>query len=377
MSNKNNNIIKKLVTEFNTLHSEYQTKLSLYVSTKESYLQELQKVNKIDKCKSDFMKGAGNGNNINISQECYNQIWKEEMCTTPTPKVDPKKSLKELAEYVFSISTSNTAADKKLCYGNVQSPNINTATKYYINRNEKNFSIQNNSTWVPASVSDNSKVYTHQVNDANRCLQMCAIGAPGQQCTGATYDTSNATKTCSLVIAPGKLVATRDTNKTAIYSKLFFDYSIQLQSLNDELLAIMTSLESKREEIQSNLDLVNIDLLNIEGPLRSDYATLIDEKQKLSDMINKYNDIEASYKEEKQSANDEIKHLRLWSIVAIILILFIIKHFFGFDSPSINVVFWITIFIVLGLSLNTPSGFAAMGILFLVFLILTINRINS
>lgn len=374
MSNPNDQIVQKLITEFNALQSEYQTKLTSYESTKENYFNQLQKVNQVDYCKPVFIGGGMNGNNNNVSQECYNQIWKEEKCTTPTPKVDPSKTLLQLVQDVFSTSTSNNASNKILCYGDANVTNINTATKYYLNRNEKNFTSQNNSTWVPVSDSDKTKVYTHSVNDAKRCLEMCAIGSPSEICTGATYDTSK--KTCSVVIAPGKLVETSDTNKTAIYSKIFLDYSIQLNNLNSQLLGLMDNLETKRAEIQSYLNVVNVGLTDLEGPLRSDYATLIAEKKKLTNVINKYNDIEASYKEEQYLANHETTSLRFWTVMTIIIAIFIIRHFLGFNLFSVNSVFWVIGLIVLGLSLSSPSGFAVMCVLLLLFLILTINRFN-
>jgi hypothetical protein len=375
--NTNDTEIKRLITQFNTLQTEYQTKLTAYISTKESYLQELQIVNGGNPCGSYSLLGTTTG----ISQNCYNQIWKDQKCTTTAPKVDSTKTFLQLLQDAFTKSTSSSDSNKKLCYGNAINPVINTSTTYLANSHDSDFKTQVNRSWVPStstSTSTSPTITSVSTNSVNDCLQMCAKTSG---CTGATYEKSTTnplSQICSLVNGPGKLTkpTSKTPPKTAIYLKLV-DYSTQLKTLNNELLAKMDSLETIRSNIQSKLDIVNTDLLKIEGPLRSDYATLINEKQNLTDIINKYNDIEASYKENKQFSHDETGRLRLWSIIAVVAVLFIIKHFFGFDSPSINMFFWVTIFIVLGLSLNTPSGFAAMGILFLVFLILTINRFNN
>lgn len=371
MSNTNDDIIQKLVTEFNTIQSEYQTKLSSYVSTKESYLQELQKINGGNPCGSYSLLGTS----TNISQACFSQIWSDQKCTTTAPNVDTTKTFIQLLTDAFTKSKSSTDVDKISCYGpapatGTDSRVFNTAAGYLANGHETDYRTQDNFTWEPA---DNIVTTSLTSESATNCLQLCAKTTG---CTGATYDGSASPKKCTLVNGSGRLVATTPTNpptKTAIYLKLT-SYSDQLNSLNTELLSIMTTLETKRVEIQSKLDLVNVDLSSLEGPFKTDYDTLIAEKATLTNLLNSHRDIEAKYKQENNLANNEKTRLRFWSILAVIIVLFIIKYFFGFDSPSINAIFWITIFIVIGLSLSSPSGFAAMGVLFLVFLMLVINN---
>ena len=384
MSNTNDDIIQQLVTEFNTLQSEYNTKLALYVSTKENYLQELQKTNVDNKCVSYSLLGTS----TNISQECYSQIWKDQKCTTtPVPDVDKTKTFMQLLTDVFNISKSTTASDKTACYGTAPATGtdtriFNTATQALANGHDADYSTTANYIWDKADASVTTTQSLETPTSVNNCLQLCAKTAG---CTGATYEigkaatatTSAISAKCTFVNGPGKLVATTVTTpptKTAIYLKLD-NYSNQLKILNDELLAIMTSLETKRVTIQAKLDLVNVDLSSLEVPFKSDYDDLLAEKTILTNLLNKHRDIEAKYKQEQNMAHDEKTRLRFWSIIAVIIVLFIIKQFFGFDSPSINAVFWITIFLILGLSLSSPSGFAAMGILFLVFLILIINNV--
>ena len=373
MSNRNDDIIKRLVTDFNTLQTEYQTKLSLYVSTKESYLQELQKVNGGNPCGSYSLLGTS----TNISQDCFSQIWSDQKCTTTAPKVDSSKTFMQLLSDVFTKSKSTTDSDRIACYGPAPSTGtdtriFNTTAGYFANGHDYDFRTQNNVTWVPVD-STVATSMTETPTNITHCLQLCAKTSG---CTGATYEGTISPQKCTLVNGPGRLVETTHTSppsKMGIYSKLT-SYSTQLNLLNSELLAIITSLETKKAQIQSRLDLVNLDLSSLEGPFKTDYETLIAEKATLTNLLNSHRDIEAKYKQENNLANNEKTRLRFWSILAVIIVLFIIKYFFGFYSPSINAIFWITIFIVLGLSLTSPSGFAAMGILFLVFLLLMINN---
>ena len=373
MSNRNDDIIKRLVTDFNTLQTEYQTKLSLYVSAKESYLQELQKVNAGNPCGSYSLLGTS----TNISQDCFSQIWFDQKCTTTAPKVDSTKTFMQLLSEVFTKSKSTTVSDRTACYGPARSTGtdtriFNTSAGYVANGHDNDFLTQNNVTWVAADNTVATSMTETPTNITN-CLQLCAKTSG---CTGATYEGTISPKKCTLVNGPGRLVETTPTSpptKIGIYLKLT-SYSTQLNLLNNELLTIITSLETKKAQIQSRLDLVNLDLSSLEGPFKTDYDTLIAEKATLTNLLNSHRDIEAKYNQQNTLANNEKTSLRFWSILAVIIVILIIKYFFGFDSPSINAIFLITIFFVLCLSLSSPSGFAAMGIFLLVFLLLMINN---
>ena len=380
----NGDYIKELILNFNNLQSDYQAKLQIYIQKKEDYIQELQKIHG-NPCGSYSLLGTS----TNISLDCYNQIWSDQKCTKPVTSMDSTQSGKtfiQLLEEALGKSKSAVSNDKISCYNTTNPRNPNTASAYVARGRDSDFEKKSSLgtksySWV---VEDGSSTISSVTpTDADNCLQLCAKTTG---CSGATYDmipgsTPQAlpTKTCNLVIGKGKLVQTTVPattplpEKMAIYLKLS-NYLNELNDSNSQLLASIANLETIRVEIQGNLTTINNNLINIEEPFTRDYEELIAEKEKLTNMIHSYNNIEASYKEQHKSANNESTGLRFWSIIAIIMVLFIIKYFFGFDSPSINAVFLITIFIILGLSLSSPSGFAAMCIFFLVFLILIINN---
>jgi hypothetical protein len=374
ISHPNHEAIQRLLTQFRALLSEYETKFTTYTQIKDTYIDELQKVNGGNPC------GTYSGTFNPVSQSCYNKIWSDHKCTTTAPTVDSTKTFSELVTYVFGISKS--ADQKTLCYGAAPAPPaidnriINTDNNPIANGRDANFATKINNTWDRTTGSIVSSGATGSVDD---CLQACASRSG---CTGATYDTtSTTTKTCSLVVGSGKLTATeaKDGKKTAIYMKLS-DFSNQLNASYQELFTIITNLEAKRTEIQRLIGdgtgsgiMYELNTLT-ENELRIKYEDLNTEKSILRELLNNRNVIEASYKSENNMVHDEKIRLRFWSIIAVIIVLFFIKYFFGFDSLSINVIFFITIFIVLGLTLSSPSGFAAMGILFLVFLVLILFR---
>jgi hypothetical protein len=377
MINNNNDNIKNLIVSFNNLQSDYQKEILIYNQKKENYFQELQKVH-VNPCSSYSLLGTS----TNISLDCYKQIWSDQKCTKPVTSMDAAQSSKTFIQLLAEVFNISKSADKIPCYNTATPSNPNTASSYVARGRETNFvKIPPSGTraysWVvDGSSSTNSPVLS---TDADNCLQHCA---KTMGCTGATYNIgtqSPFTKTCNLVIGNGKLVETTvpespAPQQIAIYLKLS-NYLNELNESNSRLLAIISRLDTLRGEIQSYQITIKNDLDNIEGPFTLDYEELLIEKKKLTDMIHSYHNIEASYKENYKLANDSKLGLRFWSIIAVIMVLFIIKYFLGFDSPSINVGFFIIIFIVLGLSLSTPSGFAAMCIFFLVFLILVINKI--
>ena len=379
----NGDYIKQLIMNFNNLQSDYQAKLRIYVQKKEDYIQELQKVTG-NPCGSYSLLGTS----TNISLDCYKQIWSDQKCSKPVTSMDSTQSSKtfmQLLEEAFRVSKSTIPIDKTACYNSNNPSNPNTASAYIARGRDSDFEQKSPLgtkaySWVGQGSSFTNSPVTS--TSADNCLQLCAKTTG---CTGATYNVipgstslAPSTKTCNLVIGNGKLVETTVpaspvSQQTAIYLKLS-NYLNELNDSNSQLLASIANLETLRVEIQSNLTTTTNSLTNMEQPFTDDYEQLIDEKEKLTNMIHSYNNIQASYEEQHKLANDSKLGLRFWSIIAVIIVLFIIKYFFGFDSPSINAVFLTTIFIILGLSLSSPSGFAAMCILFLVFLILIINK---
>jgi hypothetical protein len=377
MSNPNDEAIQKLITEFNALHSEYQTKFTLYNQLKDTYTAELQKVNGGNPCGSYSLLG----NSTNISQACFSQIWSDQKCTTTAPRVDSSKTFMQLLTDVFTKSKSSSDADKTSCYGPAPATGtdtriFNTADVAVANGRDTNFSKASSSTQNYTWKNTPGGIVLPQVTQSSEddCLQLCS---KTNGCTGATYDITNANaKSCTLVTGPGKLMSTSSSSpkKTAIFLKLT-NYSNELNNLYQELGVIMNNLEAKSIAIQDQLDDVNINLNTLSNQsLREEYEILFAEKSALRDLLNQRTMIQASYKEENNMATNEKTRLRFWTIIAIIMILFIIKYFLGIDSPSINIIFLITVFIVLSFSLSSPSGFAAMGILFLVFLMLIMNN---
>lgn len=214
-----------------------------------------------------------------------------------------------------------------------------------------------------------------QTANLNSCLTACVSNA---ECSGATFvsTTSSAPfNNCSLVKGnDGQLNSVNNNNKTAIIPKLT-NYLLILNKINGDLIIKMNQIRDTGNLLLPYLNNTNTQLFSSDPAFKAEYENLMAQKKKISDALANYNTIEAIRTEEYNSVHNENISLRFWSIIALFVILYIVKNFFGFDSPSINAVFWIIVFIVLGLSLNNPMGFVTMGALLLVFLLLAINSV--
>ena len=164
------------------------------------------------------------------------------------------------------------------------------------------------------------------------------------------------------------IIASADN--TAIIPQLT-SYLLTLKTLNDELIALIDNIETKLTAMDSNLAAETAQLLDtssFEVGFRADYASLITDRENIAELLAKHDDVLATYDEKSLFANRENNSLRLWTIGAIVIVIFLIKIGFGLNSPAINTIFWTTVIVLIGLTLSNPTGFIGLGILFLIFL---------
>lgn len=214
-----------------------------------------------------------------------------------------------------------------------------------------------------------------QKNNLNSCLTACVSNA---ECSGATFD-STASNTpfnnCYLIKGnDGVLNDVNDNTKNAIVPNLT-NYLLILNKLNADLIIKMNQIKDTSNLLLPYLNNTNTQLFSSDNQFKAEYYKLMEQKKKISEALANYNNIEALRNEEYNFAHNENGSLRLWSVITLFVILYLVKYFLGIDSPSINAVFWIIVFIVLGLSLNNPMGFATMAVLLLVFLLFAINSV--
>ena len=354
-----NDITAKLL-EIKTLQTEYTTKLSAYGIAKENYILALQN-NTLNPCKSYSLTSTG------ISQACANKIWSDQKCTTTTtPTVISTSTFTDLLTNAFTKSKSIVAADKTLCYGTVVNPVLNTSLAAVSSAHNSDFISISSSTWTGISTTTT----TAATSDA--CIQTCAANTAG---TGSTYTTA-ATNNCSSVIGTGIKTSTPLVSTNTALIPQLTDYLLTLNALNSILTTIIDTIEIKLTTLQPFLTRVNdqlSDLVQFQKDFKADYINLLADRREIDELLSKYNDVSADYDDKSLFANRENNSLRIWTIAAIIMFIFLIKYSFGLDSPAINTIFWLTVIVLLGLTLSNPMGFIGLGILCLIFLSFIIN----
>jgi hypothetical protein len=300
----------------------------------------------------------------NISQQCYDKIWADQKCTTPPGTLTSAAAYSSILNWVFTKSKTNTDVDKLSCYGSSTSSILNTSPTAVSSSHNSDLISVPGKTWTAGT---GATTVLSTTGTLAACMQTCVDDI---SCTGSTYDsTASLSNNCSLVRGPGILSSSVAAN-TAIIPQLT-SYLLVLKSLNDELIALIDNIESKLTAMDSNLAAETAQLLDtssFEVGFRADYASLITDRDNIAELLAKHDDVLAAYDEKSLFANRENNSLRLWTIGAIVIVIFLIKIGFGLNSPAINTIFWTTVIVLIGLTLSNPTGFIGLGILFLIFL---------
>ena len=359
IKNENANLIA-----FKALQVQYETILIQYQTAKDNYTNALT-IDVMNPCKIYSSTSTG------ISQACFNKIWSDQKCTTTAPVVNATAKYSDLLSWTFGKSTSLVASDKTLCYGSTTKPNLNTNATAVSSSHNSDFVNVSKSTWTAATGATTSAT-TAATND--ECIQTCAANVA---CSGTTYNTATATTlNCSSVIGSGILTSTPSVSTNTALIPQITNFLLILQKINTQLMGIIDSIEVYLNTMQPNLDIESSylsDLSAFQIKFKEDYTTLVADRDNIADLLEKHDNILAEYNEKSLFANRENNSLRLWTIGAIVIVIFLIKYGFGFDSPAINTIFLITVIVLIGLTLSNPTGFIGLGILFLLFLSFIIN----
>ncbi len=190
------------------------------------------------------------------------------------------------------------------------------------------------------------------VTTEQECKDMCLSS---EKCTGATYNAKK--RYCWARAGAGLLSVTPDT--TALISKGLKEI-ITLRKLNNRLqqinIEIATELDKSYPEAQAEQN------ANKEkrDELKKTYIILVDENEELDKAMKEYERINGVYEENSLNVEKESYSLRLWTLLALILVIITISKQAGLERPGTNGFFWIVIVIILLLtsfSLNKPQGF--------------------
>jgi hypothetical protein len=345
MSNPNIDEAKQILLEIQTLEKEYDVLFSQYDIAFETYKNALLS----NPCIRYKM------NDTNISNGCYKKIWSDQGCSTSTPTLTPNdvnKTYNTLVQETYEMSKSSLPENKTKCYGTGASnpkpaPIYSHEGTIYSSFDNKEFNV-------------NSYQTLSNVTNKESCNLGCAIDT---NCKAALFIPGN-TASCQLYNTFGQL---KDSSSKSVL--------ITLTNLRTRLAEIIELINTKiqnpkvKEYMSSKEMNLNKNIVDI----RFKYEEMLKKNSEIEYMFQQYNTANTDYEEQKIFVSQQNLSYRFWTIAAIIFCIIIVKQMFGIDIPSGNTMFWATLIIVASFTLSKPSGFAMMGFLLIIFLLISIK----
>ena len=362
---KNDKINSTLIT-VEALQQEYEVTLQQYQEAGKNYIAALQ-YNTLNPCANYTKDSKG------ISQDCYNQIWRDQGCTAnPHNATDLKnQTLEHLAYDSFKWATLTDENHRKGCYGN--STNYSTKTSpVYPDTSTNNTSTNNTSYftalkgrswWGAAPLSQGS------ASTQKECETMCANS---DKCSGATFNPVK--RYCWTRSGDGNL-ATGEDDDYALISQQQQALSV-MKVLNDKLLDLNNQISTKLSTINPEVKQQDIDKNVKRTQLNVSYQNLLNQKIEIDKQLQEYYSIEQDEMNQTSYTNSQNVSLRFWILITCLVLLVTIKQLVGSGSPPFTITNWlfiIIILIILTYTLNTPTGFM-MWFLLLVGIILMKSR---
>lgn len=192
--------------------------------------------------------------------------------------------------------------------------------------------------------------------NVNTCKALCANNP---QCSGATFN--NNVKYCWTRSGDSELTP-----------GAYYDYAIitkekqaylNMKGLNNRLIQlneqIIRSMRSLNTETNSDLEKTNRSLF-------VSYNKLLEEKNRLDLLMNEYLSTDKTLENQTIFANQQSSLLKIWLIIACIIILLVLKELLGVSSLPIEISFWFIIIILLLLlsfMLKSANGFFILALI--------------
>jgi hypothetical protein len=233
------------------------------------------------------------------------------------------------------------------------------------------FNIMQGRYWGTSGLKDIT------VNNIDECKAACAEDA---KCTGATFNSSSGY--CWLRTGTGIVSVSSNSNEFAIMPSVSQNVN-NLKMLNDKLIdlnvKIMNELNSTEPTVLEEDDKKNIKTAQMQEANQK----LLVERKNIYDLLDQYDDLNAQYYTNSIQVRQTNANYILWSTLAFIIIVFIIRFFFVPDSTMTDHIKFLVkliiavIFIISVTKINTPVGLAFFGIIFIILILRIIFKLNK
>jgi hypothetical protein len=228
-------------------------------------------------------------------------------------------------------------------------------------------SLKGRSWWGLKGIKEGSSTTEEE------CKNMCAAD---DKCSGATFN-------------PVKRYCWTRTGESLITAGLDDDYALipkqkaalsVMKSLNEKLLNLndqmRTELTNVKPEIEEQLKEKN----EKQQQLNESYNRLLEQKIEMERQLEEYNSINEESENQEMYANQNNVSLRFWVLITCLVLLVTFKRMYGTESPSIAIIIWfliIIVLIILTYSLSTPAGFMMWFLLLLGIVLMKTGNLPS
>jgi len=365
MNSLQNEKIKSTLIEVEALQKEYEVTLQQYQEAGKNYITALQ-YDTLNPCSKYTKDSTG------ISKACYNQIWKDQGCTTPSPDWAygwiREQKLENVVNDSYQWATLTDDNHRKGCYGNSTNYSTKTAPVYPdttdISANNSYFTALKGRTWWGTAPLTEGPASTQK-----ECETMCANS---DKCSGATFNPVK--RYCWARSGDDNNITPGLDDDYALISQRQEALSV-MKTLNTKLLNLNEQIASKLSTIDPEVKQQNTDKNIKQQQLSESYQKLLNQKVDIDTQLQEYYSIDENEMNQSLYTNSQNISLRFWVVITSLVLLVTIKQFFGSESPPFSITIWlfiIIILIILTYTLNTPTGF-----MMLFLLLMTIIFMNS
>lgn len=197
------------------------------------------------------------------------------------------------------------------------------------------FEVLKGRTWWGTGALEEAEVSTQE-----ECEAMCANNS---KCSGATFNPVK--RYCWTRQGDAPVSAGVDDDYALIPKQKAALYN--MKTLNEQLLSLNTQITNELKNNSSNVELTNQENNLKKQQLDKSFKELLGQKSVMEQQLNEYYSIQQDNDNQSLFVNRKAMLMRLWTLIAAVVILITMKNMYGDDSPPIFFTAGLIILIVL------------------------------
>lgn len=241
--------------------------------------------------------------------------------------------------------------------------NCNDELKQNLDQKQRSFkTFTNRAYWGTMGLKEGT------VGAETDCENMCASNP---KCTGATFNTVN--RYCWTRGGNGSLAATTSGNVAILPTVK--GCVVTLNPLNNRLIKINKELTQLIETTNSQLAAEDAKEKNSKQQLHKYYAQLLKERLQMAEILADHKTIDEDNQVQSLYVSTQNSTLRLWSLLACILILIVVNKILGGETSVVKL-FWIIMMVlvlIVSFSINNASGYAVWLMLIMIIVLMKMD----